>query len=188
MTKRIQGENEPSRVKVSSSVNLLRIFSLPQSPEKPNDISDKGWDVITAAINFVHLVEVSSLDELITSYVAAIVKAEGCGCSQCRKKAKILTEKLDEELLRQTAFYGTNGFYSEERDMIERDIALGMFRLWEKEVDAQDDRWEKLRDLLNKERKDNPHLKLNSIDIKIKRQLQREIKAVRKKRKKGRKK
>lgn len=175
-------------LRASKSVNLLTLFEQPLPESRPSNISPESWTTIQEAVSFVHLLEISFLDELITSYVAAIIRAEGCKCLQCRKRARILSEALDDELERQTAIFGTNSFHNEERELIERDIELALWRLKEKEIDAQDDRWEKLRELLQKVRKDSDenrnrkHLKLSKSDELIKQQLLKEVRELREKR------
>lgn len=173
---------------LSRSINLADIVSHPKKTNRPKEFSRQSWNIITKATKFIHQLEIDYLDDLITSCVAAIIRAEGCGCAQCRKNARLLSKKLDEELIRQTAIWETNSFHNEERELIERDIELGMYRLWEKQIEAQDDRWEKLRTLLNKVRKDTQenrgkkHLKLDENDEILKQQLLAEIKALRQKR------
>lgn len=160
----------------------------PEPPPKPDDISENFWIIFVEAVTTVHHYEIKKLDELITDYLIAKIKEKGCGCPQCVKRAKKLTIQLDQELERQNAVWGTNSPLSEEREEIERAIKLAMFRLWEKEVDAQDDRWEKLHSLLNKVRKDSKEnrgkhdLKLNIQEEALKQQLLKEIRALRKKR------
>lgn len=170
------------RAHLSSSVKLLDLFIIDIAPEKPSNFTQKSWDIIKEATEFVHKKEIAYLDQLITSYVSAIVKAEGCGCQQCIKSAKILTINLNDEFIRQSATFETNNLYSEDQDLVNKDIKYAIQRLWEIKIDEQDDRWGKLRDLLYKARSDNPHLKLNAQDKKIKIQLQKQIQDIRQKR------
>lgn len=134
--------------KLSRSINLMSIFSFPEAEQRPQEISPSSWKVITKAIEFTHQVEIRYLDELITQYVAAIVRAEGCKCGQCIKRARILTEKLDEELIRQTEFM-TSEIEYEDKILAEQAISIAMQRMHEKRMKSWDKRAKKLRKLID---------------------------------------
>lgn len=177
-------------------VDRLRNSANLAPEQKPDGMSVKSWQVILAAVNYIHQLEDLYLDELITRHVVAIIRAERCKCPQCVRKARFLSQELEDELTRQEAIFGTNSFHDEEKPLIENAISLAIHRIWEKkgekQAEAQDKRWEKLRNLLQKVRKDSAenqeeHTALSPDDELIKQQLLREIRALREKRRQNRK-
>lgn len=169
--------------RLSRGVSLVSLFNPPEAPTiKPETISDKSWDVIQQAVAFVHQVEIKTLDDLITDYIAAIVRAEGCGCAGCRKTARILTEKLDSELLRQAETESIDTYEAN------RAIAIGMQRVKEKRLEEWDKRAERLRVFIEKVvlSKKNGHIgdPLTQAERAEVRQLLKEARARRKKRRK----
>jgi len=92
-------------LELSNTSKLINLYKSSETPKRPKEISKKNWQIICLATEFIHQLELSALDELITQSIVSIIRAEKCGCHQCRKASQRISSELDKELQRQTIYH-----------------------------------------------------------------------------------
>lgn len=119
-----------------------------EADPRPANITPEAWDFITQAVEYVHKLEIEILEDLLEQCANANNRAKGCGCPQCKNRAKRLTLALDEELARQTVFRPIESEI--DLDEIERAIEFGVQKIQEKRNKDWDRRAKRLRQLIEK--------------------------------------